>query len=107
MPDISMPEEINLTPLAPPPPLEEKERAIAEAKPAEQGGQLNIIKIVQDIVIGVIVVLLVGFAAAFIAVGGMIVNYEAERKAVFENLKDQVTAQNAKMDLLIQEYGKK
>lgn len=54
------------------------------------------------ITVGVIIVLFIGLAASFITVGGMIVNYEAERQTTYEDLKDQVTTQNAKIDALTQ-----
>ncbi len=55
------------------------------------------------IMIGIVVVLFVGIAASFIATGALIVDYLAERKAIFEDLKDQVVKQNANIEVLTNE----
>lgn len=57
----------------------------------------------QFLIGAVIVVLLAGLCGCLIAVGiGWEVS-DASKQATYEDLKDQVTAQNAKIDLLIQE----
>lgn len=71
-----------------------------ETQPPAQTGSMFGTKVIQDIIVGVIVVLFIGFAAAFIAVGGMIVNYEAEHQASYEALKEQVANTNAKIDII-------
>ena len=52
------------------------------------------------IIYGILIVVGLGF------IGFEVQSFSASATA-FQDLKDQVTAQNAKMDLLIQEYGKK
>jgi hypothetical protein len=86
----------NITPAPPAPPSAER----LAGEPITQPGQSQLNKLFQDIILGVIIVMFIGFAGAFIAVGGMIVNYESQRQATFEEMKDQVTAQNAKIDNL-------
>jgi len=49
---------------------------------------------------GVIIVLFIGFVTSFIAVGGLIVNYESERQATYQNLDNQVQSQNAQIQVL-------
>jgi beta-lactamase regulating signal transducer with metallopeptidase domain len=49
------------------------------------------------------IVLFIGFAAAFIAVGGLVVNYLAEKKASYEDLKNKVLETNFKIDNLTNE----
>lgn len=79
-----------------------------EGKSAAKGGIEDKENTFRDrIFYAVIVVLFLGFAAAFIAVGGMIVNYEAERKAVFETLKDKIIEQNSKIDAIAAEICKR
>lgn len=52
------------------------------------------VEILKLVMVGVIVVLLVGFVT-------FILQQYLASQAAFEDLKDQVTAQNAKMDLII------
>lgn len=41
-----------------------------------------------------IIVLFVGFAAAFIAVGGYVMQYEANKQATYQNLVDKINKQD-------------
>jgi hypothetical protein len=49
---------------------------------------------------GVIIVLLVGFATGFIALGSYITTSNAEKQATFQNLENQIQAQNAQIQVL-------
>lgn len=53
----------------------------------------------------VIIVLLVGFAAAFISVGGFVVTYESQNESASEGLRDQILLQNQKIDNLTKTVG--
>ena len=72
----------------------------AQQQPQEQGGLAWNVKFLQDITIGIVVVLFIGFAGALIAVGGMIVNYEAERQATYQNLVNQISQQNQEINTI-------
>lgn len=48
----------------------------------------------------VIIVLFIGFAAAFIAVGGLIVNYEADQQAGTKQLDTDIQSLSNKIDTL-------
>ena len=78
----------------------QEQTEIRQEKPQEYGGLSQNVKLMWGLIIGIVVVLFVAFVATFIAVGGMIVNYEAERQATYQGLKDQVITQNAKIDAL-------
>jgi hypothetical protein len=64
------------------------------------GDLANTLKQHNLLIIGVIIVLFIGFASAFIAVGGLIVNYESDRQATYKNLENQVQAQNTQIQVL-------
>lgn len=57
-----------------------------------------------NLLLGLVIGALVVIGIAFIT---LVLNYFAGSQAAYNNLSNQVTAQNAKMDLLIQEYGTK
>jgi hypothetical protein len=59
---------------------------------AEIGRIKEDIKRVSAWMIGVIVVLLIAFAAAFMAIGGMVVNSEAQNQATFQSLVNKIDA---------------
>ena len=75
-------------------------QTILAQNPQTAGNLNHHVKLMWEVIIGIVVVLTIATIASLIAVGGMIVNYEAERQATFQDLKDQVTAQNAKIDAL-------
>lgn len=52
---------------------------------------------------GVIIVLLVGFATGFIAIGSWMTTSNAERQATYQSLRDQVKASNDKVDALTEQ----
>lgn len=52
------------------------------------------------LMIGVVIVLLVGFAAAFISIGGYVVQSEASKQGTYQNLVDKISEQNRKIDNL-------
>lgn len=67
----------------------------------QQSGSLSAhVKLLWVLVTAIGVVLFVGFAASFIAVGGMVVNYEAERKVSYEDLKNQVIRLNMHVEVI-------
>lgn len=60
----------------------------------------NDFRLLLGLVIGALIVIGVGFVT-------LVLNYFAASQAAYNNLSNQVTTQNSKMDLLIEEYGKK
>ena len=66
----------------------------------EWGRQFNLMRFV---IYGVIIVLFVGFAGVFVAVGSVLQNYLANKQATYQNLVNQVNAQNTQIQLLTQE----
>lgn len=61
----------------------------------------------EQIIYLVIIVLFVGMMLSAIGVGAVLESYLASRQATYEDLKDQVTAQNAKIDALTDEIRSK
>lgn len=62
-----------------------------QAQQRQQTGGISWnVRFLQELMVGFIIVMFIGFAAAFIAVGGIIVNYEAAQQATYQDLKDQV-----------------
>lgn len=55
---------------------------------------------------GILVVLGLGFITLLVTVIGFVEDANRFKAASYEDLKDQITAQNAKLDLLIQENEK-
>ena len=54
------------------------------------------------VLLGLVLALFIGFAATFIAAAAMLVDAYRGKQASFENLQDEVQAQNAKIDLLME-----
>jgi len=57
-------------------------------------------KFIQDIVIGVVFVLFIGFATMFVAAGTLVWQAWTEKAATYQNLVDKVNLQNEKIDQL-------
>lgn len=49
---------------------------------------------------GLVIVLFIGFAAMFVAVGQMLYASWTEKQATYQSLRDEVKSQNAKIDTL-------
>ena len=61
------------------------------------------------IIIGVVIVLFIGFTGILITAGAMINDSLAEKKAISQSMRDEIKAQNNKIDALteaVQEYRK-
>jgi hypothetical protein len=52
------------------------------------------------LMVAVVIVLFIGFAAAFIAVGGMVMSSMSEKQASYEEFRGQLQSQNDKIDAL-------
>jgi hypothetical protein len=69
----------------------------------QSGGIEKRIDFLNLIMIGVIVALFIGFAGAFVAVGTLVYTACIDRITTYQQLMDQVQAQNDKIDILMQE----
>jgi hypothetical protein len=74
---------------------------IESESPADGGITANAWSWMQFLIGAIIVALFIGFVAAMIAVGVAWEASTAAKQATYEDLKDQVVAQNSKMDLII------
>lgn len=63
-------------------------------------GEPATIKFIQDITIGIVFVLFIGFAGMFVATAVMFIDAYNAKAASYENLQDEVQSQNAKIDQL-------
>lgn len=73
------------------------------AKPVENPSKAEF-DFLKFLTIGVIIALFIGFATVFVAVGVMWLNSIATRSATYQNLVNQITVQNTKMDFLLKEF---
>lgn len=57
------------------------------------------------VIIGVVVVVVIGFAAMLVTAGAMVNDSLAEKKAISQDMRDQIKAQNDKIEALSEEIG--
>lgn len=84
------------------PPLPPEDRP-ATTQPDQETGPTAKIKWIQDIMVGIIFVLFIGFASMFVAVGGLLIDAFQHKADSYEELSNQVRSQNAKIDSLTDE----
>ncbi len=66
----------------------------------------NRVEQINTLMIGVVIVLLVGFAGTFVAAATMLVDSFNNKQATYQDLRDKVQEQNAKIDELTQTLQK-
>lgn len=79
---------------------------IPSGVPPKEKGTAEAQQMVNQIIIGVVVVLLIGFAASFISVITLWVQALHDKDSSYHELETQIQDQNAKIDILIQKYQK-
>ncbi len=64
-------------------------------------GESARIKFLNNVVIGILVVLFLGFAGMFIATGALMIDSFRSKQATYQSLVDKVNEQNNKIDTLV------
>jgi len=75
---------------------EEEMRRLAEAS----GSLANKVRVHDWLLVGICVVVVVGFVVMLITVGGMVVSSLADKQATSQQIRDEVKSQNDKIDEL-------
>lgn len=88
--------------------LSEQEKIEVEQAIQGSTGKINKeIDSLKNLTIFVVIVLFIGFALAFITIGGFLQSYLAYRQATYQDLVDKVNKQNTEIELLIQQVQNK